>query len=133
MRKLPFAIFGLALLCASQALAGATGSELKQPTTVYFYCYGGQPQLGGTATVYFSTVFSRVITNTTLAPTDLGSAFKSYLNKTFGERSNNGAACISSGSMDVAVTDKKKREAEYDGLKWKIVETNWTGAGVQFH
>jgi hypothetical protein len=56
-------------------------------------------------------------------------AFRSYLHNNFGI----GAApvCFIALSMDDAVAAKKKQEVSFVDLqKLKIVETNWTGAGV---
>lgn len=133
MRKLPLAISGLALLCASQALAGSMGNGAAQrngvapappvPKAHYSVCWGQWPR---TSTAYFSTVITSA---PSLKNPSFEAAFRSYLHNTFGI----GAApqCFIALSMDEAVAAKKKQEASFVDLqKLKIVETNWTGVGV---
>ena len=132
VNKLAIAVFGLAVLCASQSWAGSggpgwasrlTGAQAPAANTYYTYCYAGDAP---THTAYFSAVI-------TSAPAADGGALKSksqvsfdtYL-KTVGAR-NSGALCIPNVVSANTMLGKKQREAELVSEKWKIVETNWTG------
>jgi hypothetical protein len=133
MRKLPLAIFGMAWLPALQASAGTMGNGAAQRNGIapapsvakahYSVCWGQWPR---TLTAYFSAVITSA---PSLKNPSFEAAFRSYLHNTFGI----GAApqCFVALSMDDAVAAKKKQEASFVDLqKLKIVETNWTGAGV---
>jgi hypothetical protein len=127
VRTSPLAIFGLTLLCASQALAGTTGNGWDQSNGAtpaakpqYDYCFGR----AGSKTVYFSSVITSAQSTT---GSNLPAAFASYLAKTFGASSND-ASCQTFLYMNAAVEDKKNREAKFNSAQWKIVETNWAGA-----
>ena len=132
VNKLAIAVFGLAVLCASQSWAGSSGpgwasrlngAQAPAAMTYYTYCYGGDAP---THTAYFSAVI-------TSAPvTDIGDlkgksqvSFDTYL-KTLGDR-NSGSSCISTTVSANGALGKKQREADLVSEKWKIVETNWTG------
>lgn len=130
MRKLPAAIFGLALLCVSQAQAGTMGNGAAQRTGIapalpvakahYSVCWGQWPR---TSTAYFSAV---IVSAPSLKNPNFEAPFRSYLHNSFAI----GAApqCYIAASMDDAVSAKKKQEASFvDLYKLKIVETNWTG------
>jgi hypothetical protein len=131
MRKLPLAIFGSALLCASQAFAGHLGNGAAERGGIapappvakahYSVCWGQWPR---TSTAYFSTVITSA---SSLKNPSFEAAFRSYLHNTFGI----GAApqCFIALSVDEAVAAKKKQEASF-GDQYKIVETNWTGVDV---
>ena len=133
MRKLPLAIFGLALLCLSQASGKQPGNGGNQangakpetyPATYYFYC-SGVGRGSATGSVYFSSVFSREIdSRLSLVNTNFNGPFAIYLTKTFGASAFTG--CPAWRSKDDAVNDKKKSEASF-GVKAKIVETEWAG------
>lgn len=123
--KLPIAVIGLALLCASQSWAGTAGNGWAQrngikpvPKTHYTYCMGGLPK-----TAYFSSV---IVSAPTLNKPDLDAPFGTYLTKTLAVR-NNGGMCYASDTMAGAVDGKKQREKELVWEKWKIVETKWKG------
>jgi len=128
MRKLPLAIFGLALLSTSEAPAGTTGNGWNNGNAAtpganlqYSYCFGRRSQ-----TVYFSAVITSPQSTTgSNLPVDFGN----YLTKTFGAGSDNGS-CQTFLSMNAAVADKTQREAKFNPANWKVVETNWTGAGA---
>ena len=132
MRKLPLAIFGLALLCLSQASGKQPGNGGNQangakpetyPATYYFYCSG---VAAATHTAYFSSVFSREIdSRLSLVNSNFNGPFTIYLTKTFG--ASTFTQCPAWRSKDDAVNDKKKSEASF-GVKAKIVETEWAGA-----
>jgi len=123
MQKLPLAISGLALLCASQLLAGTLGNGQGVNTPVakphYSFCWGQWPR---TSTAYFSTV---ITSDPSPKNPSFEAAFRSYLHNTFGV----GAAteCFISLTMDGAVTGKKQQEASFGSQKLKIVETDWAG------
>jgi len=127
MRNFPFAIFGLALLCASQAPAGtmAKGPPVKPELQAHYsFCWS---EVRGPKTVYFSAVMTWAPSLT--LPADLNVPFESYVTKTYGV--NAGVpACRTWPSKDNVVALKKQQDAEYVGIKWKIVETNWAGAGA---
>jgi hypothetical protein len=131
MRKSPFAIFGLALLFASQSSAGTLGNGAAQRNGVapappvarahYGYCYGQWPR---TSTAYFSAVI-------TSAPSpknpSFEAPFRSYLHNTFGIGAS--TVCRDLPSMDAAVGAKKQDEDMFrSGYHSQIVETNWAGA-----
>jgi|GEM_PF-4151628 len=127
MRKFPFVIFWLALLCASQAPAG-TGSKFggvkPVPQAHYSFCWD---ESAGPKIVYFSAVMTWPPSLT--LPPELNEPFSSYLIKTYGAHPRL-PACRTWPSKDDAVALKKQQDAEYVGRKWKIVETNWAGTGV---
>ena len=125
MRKLPRTVFALALLCASQASPGwSQGSGAKPetyPATYYFYCAGMALVGQTTPTMYYSSVFSRVIdSRLSLVNSNFNGPFTIYLTKTFGVSAHVG--CPAWPSMDGAVNDQKTAKARG---KAKIVETNW--------
>ena len=130
MRKLLLAIFGSALLCASQSLAGSMGNGAAQRNGTapappvakahYSVCWGQWPR---TSTAYFSAVITSA---PSLQNPSFEAPFRTYLHNTF----SIGAApqCFVALSMDDAVAAKKKQEASFVGQqKSKIVETNWAG------
>jgi len=131
MRKLPLAIFGLALLCLSQASGKQPGNGGNQangakpetyPATYYFYCSG---VAAATRTAYFSSVFSREIdSRLSLVNTNFNGPFAIYLTKTFSASAF--TQCPAWRSKDDAVNNKKKSEASF-GVNAKIVETEWAG------
>jgi hypothetical protein len=130
MRRLPLALFALALLYGSQASAGMTGNGSHAATTYYVFCFSTQRLRTATVktdTVYFSTVFSTVISNLSLTLPNLGTNFTNYLTATFGDGPQSGT-CSNSTSMADAANAKKQREAELAGQKWQVVETKWAGA-----
>jgi hypothetical protein len=126
MRKLPLAIFGLALLCASQAPAGTATRDGVKPVLQahYSFCWDEAP---GPKIVYFSAVMTWAPSLT--LPAELNGPFSSYLTKTYGAHAGL-PACRTWPSKDNVVALKKQQDAEYVWRKWKIVETNWAGAGV---
>jgi len=120
------AIFGMALLCASQASAGSSGNgsgEGSSPGTVarphYSYCFGGRPK-----TVYFSSV---IVSAPTIGRPGLNGPYGKYLTQKFGAASNDGGQCITSDTMADAANGKKQREASFVTTTWKIIETQWSG------
>jgi hypothetical protein len=120
-KKFSVGVFGLALLCTSQALAGTSGNgTVPVAKTHYSFCFGGLQK-----TIYFSTVI--VSAPTANGPT-LNGAYGRYLTKTYGATSNDGGQCITSEVMADTVNAKKQREADFVARKWKIVETTWAGA-----
>jgi hypothetical protein len=133
MRKLLLGICGMAFWYASQASAGTMGNGAAQRNGIapappaakahFSVCWGQWPR---TSTAYFSAVITSA---PSLNNPSFEAAFRSYMHNTFGI----GAAsqCFVALSMDEAVAAKKKQEASFVDLqKLKIVETNWTGAGV---
>ena len=131
MRKLPLSIFGLALLCVSQASGkrpGNGGNQVNEakpetyPATYYFYC-SGVGRGSATGSVYYSSVFNREIdSRASLVNANFNGPFAIYLTKTFGATAV--TQCPAWRSKDDAVNDKKKSEASF---KAKIVETEWAG------
>lgn len=133
MRNILLAIIVVAWLYMSQATAGTMGNGAAQRNGIaptpplakshYSVCWGQWPR---TSSAYFSTVITSA---PSLKNPSFEAAFRGYLHSTFGI----GAApqCFVALSMDDAVAAKKKQEASFVNLyKLKIVETNWTGAGV---
>jgi hypothetical protein len=124
MRKLPLAIFGLALLYVSQASAGTLGNGhgVDKPVAQahYTFCWGGWPR---NSTAYFSTVITSA---PSVKSPSFEAAFRTYLHKTFSVGS--ATECYTSTSMDGAVAGKKQQEASFTSeQKWTIVETTWAG------
>jgi hypothetical protein len=119
--KFSVATIGLALLCTSQALGGASGNgTVPVAATHYSFCFGGLQK-----TIYFSNV---IVSAPTPKRPLLNAAFGSYLTKTFGATSNDGGQCITSEVMADTENAKKQREADFVARKWKIVEITWAGA-----
>ena len=135
-KKLAVVTFGLAVLCASQSWAGSsgpgwasrqTGAQNQAPIPAakarYTYCVGG-----GMGTSYFSSVITSALGPPLVKPnqdSSLEHEFDAYL-KTM-HVLNQGSTCITSLVMADIVRGRKQREDESAYMKYKIVETNWTG------
>jgi hypothetical protein len=124
---------GLALLLyASQSWAGSAGpgwatrlngaqTPATAAKTLYTYCVGG---LAGT--YYFCSIINSAPTADVRHLNDKSEVlFDTYL-KTRGAL-NNGSGCYTSQEMATAISAKKQREDQCVYMKYKIVETNWTG------
>ena len=130
--KRSITVFALVLLCASQSWAGSSGpgwasrlNGAQAPVTAakaqYTYCVGG---LAGT--YYFSSVITSAPTADIRHLNDKSEVlFDTYL-KTRGAL-NNGSGCYTSEKMATTMSAKKQREDQFVYMKYKIVETNWTG------